>query len=131
MQFWYRNSILKQNLGNYFLINIRFDLSKVVEKYSSNINILEFRKNQPKWFNSWSFFKNPSKENPAWKLIEEVWLKGYNLNGAYFSEKHANFLMNDWNATYKDLIKLINLAIEKIKKEKGIELIPEVIIVKN
>jgi UDP-N-acetylmuramate dehydrogenase len=105
-------------------------LSKVVEKYSSTVNFEEFRKNQPKWRTCWSFFKNPSKENPAWKLIEEVWLKWVNINWAFFSEKHANFLMNDWTATYKDLLNLVDLAVKKVKKEKGFDLVPEVRIIK-
>jgi hypothetical protein len=38
---------LKENTA-YFLISATFDLSKVVEKYSSTVNFEEFRKNQPK-----------------------------------------------------------------------------------
>jgi UDP-N-acetylmuramate dehydrogenase len=64
-------------------------------------------------------------------LIEEVWLKGVNINGAYFSEKHANFLMSDWTATYKDLLNLVNLAIKKVKEEKWFDLVPEVRVVKE
>jgi UDP-N-acetylmuramate dehydrogenase len=131
MQFWYRDSFLKKNWVDYFLINVKFDLSKKVEKYFSNINFVEFRVNQPKWLTCWSFFKNPSKENPSGKLIEEVWLKWYKIWWAFFSPIHANFLMSDWTATYKDLLDLIELAIKKVKEEKEIVLEPEVRIIFN
>jgi UDP-N-acetylmuramate dehydrogenase len=104
-------------------------LSKKEEKYHSEVDFEAFRKNQPKWLSCGSFFKNPSKENPAGKLISEVWLKWIKMNWAFFSEKHANFLMNDWTATHKDLLNLMNLAIKKVKEEKGFDLVPEVRIV--
>jgi len=133
MKFSYRNSILKQN-KNLFLIRAWFDLSKKVEKYEFNWtldDILDFRLNkQPSWYTCWSFFKNPSRENPAWKLIELVWLKWFKLWGAFFSEKHANFLMSDWTATWQDLINLKNLAQSKVKEKFSIDLVPEVNIVK-
>lgn len=129
MKFSYRNSILKES-KNYFLISAKFDLSEKLEKYSSLVDNIDFRENkQPKWNTCWSFFKNPSKDNSAWKLIEQVWLKWFKIWWAYFSSIHANFLMNDWTASYKDLIKLIDLAKNKVKKDTGIDLIPEVKII--
>lgn len=75
MQFSYRNSILKSQ-QNWFLISARFDLSKVVEKYSSDADNIDFRENkQPKGNSCGSFFKNPSKEFSAGALIEKVGLK--------------------------------------------------------
>ena len=41
-----------------------------------------------------SVFRNPSKESPAGKLIEEASLKGYRLGGAEVSRLHANFIIN-------------------------------------
>ena len=132
MLFSYRNSILKENWNKYFLIKAYFDLSKKIEKYHSSVDNIEFRQNrQPKWNTCWSFFKNPSREYSAWFLIEEVWLKGYKIGWAYFSELHANFLMSDWTATYKDLLNLIKLAQDKVKKEFGIDLVNEVRIITN
>lgn len=100
----------------YFIISARFDLWKFEEKYSSDVDNIDFRENkQPKWNSCGSFFKNP-KWDSAWRLIEAVWLKWYKTWWAYFSQLHANFLMSDWNATYDDLIKLMKLAQEKVKK---------------
>lgn len=131
MAFEYRNSIIKKT-GKYFIIKIKFDLNNVIEKYSSDVDNLYFREyKQPKGNTCGSFFKNPSKENSAWSLIEKVWLKWFKLWWAYFSELHANFLMNDGTATYKDLLKLIDLWQEKVKESFDIDLVPEVRIIIN
>lgn len=132
MQFDYRSSIVKINDGKYFMISCRFDLSKKVEKYHSDVDNIDFRENkQPKWNTCWSFFKNPSKEQSAWFLIEQVWFKWYKLWWAFFSPLHANFLMNDWTATYKNLLDLVKLAQDKVKSNYGVELLPEVRIIYN
>lgn len=73
-------------------------------------------------------FKNPDGI-PTWKLIQEIGLQNLDLNGAKFSEKHANFLVNHNNAKSKDLEKLILLAKKKVKKEKNIILETEIKIV--
>lgn len=132
MNFSYRTSTLKENDNKYFLIKSKFDLSKKVEKYHSDVDNIYFREHkQPKWNTCWSFFKNPNREQSAWYLIEQVWLKWYKIWWAYFSEKHSNFLMNDWNGTYLDLLNLIKLAKNKVKEEFWIELINEVRIITN
>jgi len=132
MKFNYRTSVLKQNDSKYFLIKAKFNLSKKIEKYHSDIDNIDFRENkQPQGNTCGSFFKNPSREQSAGYLIENVWLKWYNNKGAYFSKLHANFLMNDWNANYKDLLDLIKIAQDKVKKKFNIELINEVRIINN
>jgi len=134
MNFSYRNSIIKQT-WNYIVLKAYFDLNKNEEKYSFSGNlddIIYFRtEKQPHGNTCGSFFKNPSKEFPAWKLIENVWLKWYKLNGAYFSSKHANFLMSDGSATWKDLIFLKDLAKQKVKESFNIDLEEEVRIIKK
>ncbi|MDD3793270.1 MAG: UDP-N-acetylmuramate dehydrogenase [Candidatus Gracilibacteria bacterium] len=132
MLFNYRSSIIKDAKNRYFIIKARFDLSKKIEKYSSEVDNIDFRENkQPKGNTCGSFFKNPDKDNSAGYLIEQVGFKGYKLGGAFFSPLHANFLMHDGKGTYKDLLNLIELTIKKVKDEKQIELIPEVRIIFN
>ena len=132
MNFSYRNSILKKTEGKYFLIKSSFDLSKKIEKYSSKEDNIYFREHkQPNWLSCGSFFKNPSKDESAWYLIEQVWLKWFNIWWAFFSNKHANFLMNDGSWTYKDLLSLIELAQKKVKEKFWIELVNEVRIISN
>ncbi len=131
MDFSYRNSILKTT-WQYFLIKAYFDLSKKVEKYASNVDNIYFREHkQPKWNTCGSFFKNPSREYTAGRLIEESWLKWYKIWGAFFSELHANFLMSDDTASYKDLLSLIEYAQKIVKDKYNIILEPEVRIIRN
>lgn len=131
MSFSYRNSRLKQE-KKYFIISARFDLSKKIEKYHSEMDNIYFREHkQPNGMSCGSFFKNPSREQSAGYLIEQVWLKGYKIGGAFFSEKHANFLMHDGTWAYKDFTALIQLAQSKVLEEFGIELENEVQIITN
>ncbi|MGE4443755.1 MAG: UDP-N-acetylmuramate dehydrogenase [Candidatus Altimarinota bacterium] len=130
--FGYRSSIFKQT-EKYFIIKVRFDLSTLQEKYSTDVDNIKFREEvQPKGNSCGSFFKNHSKEYSAGRLIEESGLKGYSYNTAFFSEKHANFLMtNTDNGNYLDLLYLIDLAKNKVQEKFSIELQPEVRIIKN
>ena len=92
---------------------------------------LEKRKNsQPlEYPSAGSVFKNPDGLS-AGKLIDECGLKGYKVGGAQISKKHANFIINLDNATSSDIISLIEIVKEKVKKEKGIDLELEQEIVK-
>ncbi len=71
-----------------------------------------------------SVFRNPDN-NFAGKLIEDIGYKGKQIGGAKVSEKHANFIINENNATGSDIIKLIEEIQEKVKKEYNIDLILE------
>lgn len=130
MDFSYRSSILKTK-ERYFLISARFDLSKKIEKYSSDVDNLDFRENkQPKWNSCWSFFKNPPWDNSAWKLIQDNWLKWFRYNSAYISDLHANFLMSDDNWSFEDLLYIINKVQDTVYKNNWIKLENEVRIIK-
>ena len=72
-----------------------------------------------------SVFRNPDKENPAGKLIEEANLKGKTIGGAQISEKHANFIININNAKSSDIKELINIIKKEIKEKNNIDLICE------
>lgn len=131
MEFEYRSSILKTS-QKYFLLKAKFDLSEKKEKYSSDVDNIYFREHkQPKGNTCGSFFKNPSKEFSAGRLIEEVGLKWYKIWGAYFSDLHANFLMHDGNGKYQDLLELIQLAQDTVYKKFNIHLENEVRIITN
>ena len=73
-------------------------------------------------------FKNPATI-PAGKLIDELGLKGAKVGGARISLEHGNFLVNDGQATAKDVLELIRFLRAKALAERGIELQPEVEIV--
>lgn len=73
-------------------------------------------------------FKNPVTI-PAGKLVDELGLKGTRVGGAMVSLEHGNFIINDGNATAKDVLELIAQLKEKAKAERGIDLHTEVEII--
>ncbi len=85
----------------------------------------KMRENQPKEPSAGSFFKNPPKDS-AGRLIEAVGLKGYSVGGASWSHIHANFLVNNGNATFSDAITLVKEAKRKVLEKFNIELESEV-----
>lgn len=130
LHFWYRWSECK-NHPEWLVLYVHFDLRSLREKYPSQEDPLVWREqNQPLWLSCGSFFKNPSREDSAGSLIEKVWLKWYHHGWAYFSDKHANFLMSDGTAHWSDLIALKELAEKKILDKFSIQLETEVRIIK-
>ncbi len=77
-----------------------------------------------------SVFKNPPNDY-AGKLIEDAGMKGKSVGGAMISNKHANFIVNTGGATAKDVLALLFLAQEQVRKKTGIELEPEIQVVGN
>ena len=73
-------------------------------------------------------FKNPATI-PAGKLIDELGLKGTRVGGAAVSDEHGNFIINDGNATARDVLELIEVIRQKARSERGIDLETEVEIV--
>jgi len=85
------------------------------------------RKNQPNLPSAGSCFKNPPNSY-AGKLLEECGLKGYRVGDVGFSNKHANFLVNYGEGTFKDAISLINLAKKSIFEKFGVKLELEIVV---
>jgi len=81
--------------------------------------------NQP---NAGSVFRNPPGDYAA-RLIEACSLKGYRIGGAMISPKHANFIVNTGNANATEIEALMKMVQDRVKKETGVELIPEVRII--
>ncbi len=75
--------------------------------------------------NCGSVFKNPS-EGPAAQWIEKAGLKGTAVGGARVSECHANFIINEKNATAGDVRMLIRQIQEKVLQQFNVRLEPEV-----
>ena len=85
-------------------------------------------KAQPRGRNAGSFFKNPP-EQPAWKLLDAVGMRGYRIGGAQFSDKHCNFLINAGNAMAADVAALKREAQARVRAQFGVELDNEVTLV--
>jgi UDP-N-acetylmuramate dehydrogenase len=71
-------------------------------------------------------FKRPREDFYVGKAIESLGLKGYRIGGAQISEKHAGFIVNAGNATFDDVMKLIEFVRKKVKEKYGVELETEV-----
>lgn len=72
-----------------------------------------------------STFKNPP-DHRAWELLDAAGLRGYTKNGAQFSTKHPNFLINLGSARAHDLEVLICEAQGRVLAQTGIQLECEV-----
>jgi UDP-N-acetylmuramate dehydrogenase len=72
-----------------------------------------------------SVFKNPDKGFAA-QIIEELGLKGVRVGGARISHKHSNFIVNENEATARDVLVLIGLIRDKVKEELDLKLELEV-----
>lgn len=75
-----------------------------------------------------SIFRNPDGAS-AGKLIEEAGCKGWRVGGAEVSEKHANFIINNGDATAQDIYVLLKKVQSEVAAKTGITLEPEIKIV--
>ena len=131
LNYEYRDSFLKKN-PEYIVLSTTFELTK--GDIEDMKNKVEERRNkrlqsQPLDLPSaGSVFRNPENMY-AGEMIEKLNLKGYNINGAEISTKHANFIVNKGNAKGSDIVKLINKIQKEIKKNYNVELKLEQIII--
>lgn len=65
----------------------------------------------------------------AGRLIDQAGLKGTTIGRAQISPNHANFIVNLGGATAKDVLDLIILAQDEVKRKFGFELEPEISVV--
>lgn len=72
-----------------------------------------------------STFKRPEGAY-AGALIEQNGFRGYGYGGAKVSDKHCGFVVNAGEASAKDVLDLIEQIKEKVEKETGFKLEPEV-----
>lgn len=77
-----------------------------------------------------STFKRPAGGYAA-ALIDEAGLKGYTVGGAQVSEKHAGFVVNRGGASFDDVLRLIGHIQNEVYRVSGIELEPEVKIIRE
>jgi len=75
-----------------------------------------------------SVFRNPPGDFAA-RLIEASGLKGARRGGAQVSEKHANFIINVDAARAADVEALINHVMDRVERDHGVGLVPEVRVV--
>ena len=87
---------------------------------------LTFRQqHHPKEPNGGSVFKNPTKEMPTGKMLDEIGAKGWREGGAMISPMHANFIVNVDHATSTDILKLMLRMKHAIRDRYGYNVTPE------
>ena len=70
-------------------------------------------------------FKNP-RGRSAGMLIDQAGLKGTRIGGAEVSDRHANFIIADPEATSQNVLQLIDLVKERVAEKLGVELETEI-----
>lgn len=117
MFFNYRSSVLQQ--GNYALLSAKFYTPNIDLNISEKIRqAIEQRKlRQPKNNkNVGSVFKNVNGVSAGY-YIDKCNLKGFSVGGAIVSNVHANWVLNENNATSADILRLTE-HIQKCVYEK-------------
>lgn len=134
-RFEYRNSYLKKT-GD-IVISAEFNLSKgdkeEIRKKVDEIITIRQKKHPVKGKSAGSFFKNipddsePYGKLPAGRLLEEAGAKEMAVGGASVYYKHANMIVNNGNATSKDIRQLADNMKEAVFNKFGIMLEEEVV----
>lgn len=126
--FSYRSSIFKKK--NLIVLSASFSLENGdCESIRSSMNDFMKRRKEKQpleYPSAGSTFKRPEGYF-AGALIEKNGFKGFSVGGAQVSEKHAGFIINKNRACEKDVSALIKIIQEKVLKNDGVLLEPEVI----
>ena len=128
LAFGYRHSIFKQN--DNIILQAKYKLTPdnadaILSRMDDYMN--RRRTKQPLEFPSaGSVFKRPEGAF-AGTLIEQCGLKGRRIGGAEVSTKHAGFIINAGGASCDDVMRLVALVQETVKRETGYTLECEII----
>ena len=77
---------------------------------------------------SGSTFKNPitQTKKKVWELIKDSVSLNQCFGDACISDKHCNFFVNKGNASFEDMIRLIEYVTKKVKEKTGVNLEKEI-----
>lgn len=131
LDFAYRDSFLKKE-KSYIVVSAKLKLAhgdkdEILELISKR-RVKRIETQPLDMPSAGSVFRNPEGMH-AGALIEQSHMKGYNINGAEVSTKHANFIVNAGGAKGEDIVKLIEKVKLEVKKEFNVDLILEQIII--
>ena len=131
MEFGYRTSIIKKR--PYIVVEVTLQLREgKKEEILARMEDLALRRRdkQPlEYPSAGSTFKRPEGYF-AGELIMKAGLRGYRVGGAQVSEKHCGFVINAGEATAEDVLTLMDHVKNVVKETFGVELEPEVIVIK-
>ena len=124
MGFRYRSSKFKRDGEEVVILSASFFGTKVEPEVTQKLleELTEKRRQtQPVGPSFGSTFKNP-KGDFAGRLLEAAGMKGVTSGHASISTVHANFILNDGEATAQDYYRLIRLAQKKVKEQFDVSL---------
>lgn len=130
MDLSYRHSIFSDN--PYIIIGAEFKLEHGThDEIKARMNeLMNKRKDkQPlEYPSAGSTFKRPEGAYAA-ALIEQCGLKGKSVGDAQVSSKHSGFVINKGNASFNDVMSLIQIVQQTVKDKTGytLEMEPEII----
>jgi len=129
LEFGYRTSLFKQ-LPLLTVLSATFrlapaDTDELLAEIARDAE-LRHSKHPLEYASCGSYFKNPSRDLPAARLIEEAGLKGFTHGCARVSMKHANFLVALPGATAADVIALADEVRRRVREHSGHDLAEEV-----
>lgn len=76
-----------------------------------------------------AFKNNRDFGKPTGRIIDELGLKGLSIGGAQVAPFHGNIVINKGGATAREIRALIQEVAERVKKETGFTLEPEILFV--
>ncbi len=128
LDFTYRHSIF-QSHKDWIILSARFRLRQgQYEKIKALMDSRRARRVASQPLSSpcaGSVFRNPPN-GYAWKIIEALGLRGIRHGDARISPVHANFIVNEGNATAEDVDSLICLIQDRAYQAFGVRLITEI-----
>ena len=129
LNFKYRTTEIKEN--KWIVISALFKFGFGFDKAASEDKRQQRKVKHPLDLpNLGSTFKNPKGKFAA-RLISDANLKGYRVGDAAVSTKHPNFVTNLGNATFNDVISVIEHVKEVVFEKFGVKLETEIIILKK
>lgn len=129
LEFGYRTSICHKK--NYSVLEVEFELlpksrDEIQLKIDENLSFRKSKQPDLTIPNCGSTFKNPTGDF-AGRLLDAVGVKGLKVGGMKVWENHANFIVNDGEATSLDALQLMFEMYKRVKEKFNIELKPEII----
>ena len=132
LDFGYRRSVIKDR--GFIVLNAKIQLkegnSHDIYALMDELNKKRTAKQPLNLPSAGSAFKRPAG-NYAGKLIQDAGLKGLVYGGAKVSELHSGFIVNVDEATYEDVVTLIEIVRKTVKEKFSVDLEPEVKIIER
>ncbi len=125
MDFHYRSSYFKKNKDCICLeavLKLRNGDKKEIDLVNKDRKERRLKSQPLEYPSAGSVFRNQEGQPASGKLIEDLGLKGLTKGGAAVSKKHANFIINQNNASAKDIHDLILFVHDAVKEHYGLDL---------